>query len=228
MKRQISEETYNIKKDTNSNDLSGLKVGYLTVIEKTDMRYSSQIMWRCSCICGRSDFLAASNKLSKSRIKSCGCMTNQILRTSRTKHGHSIGKDGHGTSTFKTWRSMRERCNNPAHKSYHEYGGRGIAVCNEWQDSFQAFLDDMGERPDEKTLGRIDNSAGYYKANCRWESYKQQARNRRNNAQIGQEGNKKTIAEWSEISGIKYATIWKRINEHGWSHERAVTEPVKR
>jgi hypothetical protein len=75
---------------------------------------------------------------------------------------------------------MLQRCNNPKHSAYPRYGGKGVTVCDEWANSFEAFLHDMGERPPGQTLDRIDGSKGYQKANCRWATPRQQYENKPN------------------------------------------------
>ncbi len=79
---------------------------------------------------------------------------------------------------YSTWRSMIGRCMGPYHKSFADYGGRGITVCDRWLE-FKNFLEDMGERPVGKTIGRINNDEGYYPGNCRWETPKEQSTNKR-------------------------------------------------
>lgn len=111
------------------------------------------------------------------------------------KHGHK--SNGQVTSTYNSWRGMIGRCLNPNHSRYRYYGQRGIKVCWEWLD-FRNFLRDMGLKPPGMTLGRIDNSFGYCKPNCRWETKKQQANNRRSSRWVTINGQTRTMAQWLE------------------------------
>lgn len=209
----------NQRRSTNAHDLSGAEVGYLKVIEKTSVRYGSSVMWRCSCVCGRDDFLATSFHLKHGKIKSCGCMTREIISMSRTRHAMT------DTPTWKSWKSMLDRCLLKAHKSFPAYGGRGITVCKEWFE-FEQFYADMGDRPAGTTLGRIDNERGYEKGNCRWETFGQQANNRRSSRVITFDGKTMTLTEWANAIGIIQTSLSKRLAS-GWSVERALTTPAK-
>lgn len=95
-----------------------------------------------------------------------------------TKHGHKPSKTGKPSPTYESWRAMKKRCQNPNHKYYEYYGGRGVEVCESWQD-FANFLADMGERPENTTLDRINNDRNYEPKNCRWATRKEQIQNRR-------------------------------------------------
>lgn len=96
----------------------------------------------------------------------------------RVTHGHSRLTVGI-SPTYSSWTMMRQRCNNPKTRGYERYGGRGITVCDRWANSFENFLEDMGERPKGKTLDRIDSNKNYCKENCQWSTPKEQASHRR-------------------------------------------------
>ncbi|MFJ3274141.1 hypothetical protein [Streptomyces sp. NPDC086776] len=106
------------------------------------------------------------------RAQSCGCLARELSAQRLWRHGRK------GTSIYATWAQMIQRCTNPAHKQWADYGGRGITVCERWRD-FANFLTDMGERPAGLTLDRIDNNRGYEPDNCRWTDVSTQNFNRR-------------------------------------------------
>ncbi len=127
--------------------------------------------------------------------------------------------------TYSTWKSMNRRCYYELHKSFADYGGRGVKVCERWHD-FEAFMEDMGERPAGKTLDRYpDKNGDYEPGNCRWATMTEQQRNRRSNHVITAFGETKTRVEWSESTGIKGDTIGYRLRA-GLSPEDALTLPV--
>jgi hypothetical protein len=152
-------------------DLTGLKFARLTVLERAPQR-SAKTMWRCLCDCGKESIAQASD-LRSGKHRSCGCLHIESITT----HGCTSRNPKKVTPTYRTWLGMIQRCTNPKAQHFHRYGGRGISVCGRWR-SFENFLTDMGERPANRTLDRINNDAGYEPANCRWVTRKQQAQNR--------------------------------------------------
>lgn len=122
---------------------------------------------------------------------------------------------------------MRRRCHDPRRPDFKNYGARGITVCDEWRDSFEAFYRDMGPRPDGCTLDRLNNSGPYSKQNCVWAPRKLQERNKRTNRIVQVHGVRMTLAEAAERYGIDYYTLYTRLNR-GWTAERAVSEPAGR
>lgn len=133
------------------------------------------------------------------------------------------------TSTWQSWKSMRERCNSKNHVKYNDYGGRGITICKEWQDSFDTFLEDMGEKPDKSySIDRIDNNGNYEPSNCKWSTRKEQQNNRRNCWYITLNGETLTITQWSERMDIHHQVIRNRIKHLKWSEYDAVFTPLTR
>lgn len=131
------------------------------------------------------------------------------------------------TRIYDIWRAMRQRCQNPNCINYHNYGGKGIRVCEEWDKNFQTFYEWANQNgyEDHLTIDRIDVNGNYCPENCRWSSYKNQANNKSNNRYLEYNGELHTLGEWSEITGIKLATIWARM-KRGWTVCETVTIPV--
>lgn len=127
---------------------------------------------------------------------------------------------------YSVWRMMKQRCNNPRHKDYHRYGGRGIMVCERWTVSFVAFLADVGSRPAGTTLDRKDNDGDYTPDNCRWATNHQQHRNKSTNRLVPLAGERVTTTEASELTGISRETIASRLRR-GWSPEKAASTPAR-
>ena len=201
-------------------NLAGKVFGNLTVQAYAGRR-GKHSLWECSCYCGNTSLVLATNLVSfKSR--SCGCLRIPATVASKTTHGQT------GTRMYDVWCSMRQRCNDRGHVYYHHYGGRGIKVCERWND-FAVFLADMGERPSvEHSLDREDNDGNYSKANCRWATKKEQARNRRNNRTLTHAGRSMTLPEWAEEIGILPSTLRSRFYTYGWSVARALDTPVRK
>jgi hypothetical protein len=156
-------------------ELIGQSFGRLTVCERAPNRPSGKSRWICLCECGV-EIVIDSRNLRSGRSRSCGCIRIEKLAA---MNGDGATHGMHGSPTYITWRSMIGRCETPSNASFENYGGRGIAVCRRWRESFPDFLADMGVRPEGKTLDRIDNERGYEPDNCRWATASEQMRNRR-------------------------------------------------
>ena len=133
------------------------------------------------------------------------------------------------TRLFNIWMSMKQRCYNANKQHYDCYGGRGITVCDEWKHDFQAFHDWAMKNgySDDLTIDRINHDGNYEPSNCRWSSLKKQANNKRNNCLVEYKGQVYTIAELSDIYGIKYSCLYNRLHK-GWDVEKALhTQPIK-
>lgn len=130
-------------------------------------------------------------------------------------------KDCHKPSYY-SWSAFRNRCNNDKVYNYAKYGGSGMTYDSRW-DSYDIFLEDMGQRPDGKTLDRIDNTKGYCKENCRWATPSEQQSNRSCTLWIEYNGEIKTAKEWATHLGLAPGAVWNRIKLLGWDIEKAVT-----
>jgi hypothetical protein len=135
----------------------------------------------------------------------------------------------HGLShspTYSSYANMISRCTDPTNKKFADYGGRGIAVCKRWSESFDAFVADMGVRPDGMTLERRDVNLGYEPDNCRWATWKEQHNNKRSNRLIEFSGQTKTLQQWADQTGFSHTLIFYRL-QRGWSVARALTSPPR-
>jgi hypothetical protein len=127
------------------------------------------------------------------------------------KHGHSTSKNGRCTDTYRAWQHMLCRCYQPSTPGWDRYGGRGIAVCERWRHSFPDFLFDMGEKPSDKSLDRIDTDGDYSPGNCRWASTLTQSRNTSRNINLTIGTETKCLTDWCAHYGIRYNTVVLRI-----------------
>lgn len=194
----------------------GLRFAMLTVTGRA--RRGAKLLWTVRCDCGRETVMQAG---SIQRNVSCGCQSKRLLSKARTTHGMAKLR----APTYIVWMSMRYRCEKPTHKSYKDYGGRGIRVCDRWQ-RFENFLADMGEAPAGMQLDRVDNSSGYSPENCRWATPRQNSNNKRSNHFLEFEDQRLTLAQWSRTLGIPRDTLSNRIRS-GWNVANVLTKPVR-
>lgn len=178
----------------NPKDMTGLRFGRLLVVRQDGVQHSA-LAWMCKCDCG-ADFRAYGPSLRKGATKSCGCLVKETMTRIAKTHGLS------GTPAHQSWTKMKERCLNPRHRQYSDYGGRGIRVCDKWLAGFEYFLADMGERPVGTTLDRIDNDGNYEPGNCRWATRLEQARNARHVRAIVRSDGKRFVAASAAVAEV--------------------------
>lgn len=205
----------------NMKDLSGMRFGKLTAIEPIGKDAHGGYVWRCVCDCGN-EHIVRSGKLICGNVTSCGCVRRK--RCGDRFRTHGCGR----TKLYKVWKSMRDRCLNPKNRAYISYGGRGITVCSEWNNSYESFRDWALSNgySGGLSIDRVNNDKGYYPENCRWATSAQQANNKRNNKEIEYNGETHTISEWERILGFKKSSLNARLRM-GWSVERALTTPLR-
>ncbi len=135
--------------------------------------------------------------------------------------------DSDRRKAYSKWRGMKSRCYTPSNPGYKNYGGRGIAVCKRWRDSFDAYYEDIGDPPfDGASTDRIDNDWHYEPSNVRWSTRSEQNNNRRYVHRITANGRTATITEWSQILNVPYRTLKTRVDK-GWRHEDIVNRAVR-
>ena len=195
----------------------GDRYGRLVVISDPEKPTVSSNV-RCRCDCGRETSVRV-RRLLAGETKSCGCL--------RRKHGATYQNrtPGKATPEYTAWLSMRRRCGDPKVWNYSEYGGRGIRVCQQWQESFERFLSDMGPRPSsEHSLDRIDPNGNYEPGNCRWATPTEQQNNLRTNRLVEFRGRTQTLSMWARELAIPRSTLETRLCR-GSSVEDAFTLP---
>lgn len=206
------------------NDLTGQEYGRLKVLGYAGKNKHGASLWLCKCSCGTVKIInSGSLRRKTSPATSCGCYSAEMLKAGRERHGKSR------TREYRAWQDILQRCNVPTSSCFDRYGARGIKVCDRWQgkDGFANFYADMGERPSPKhSIDRFpDNDGNYEPGNCRWATSKQQMRNTRQNTYLEHRGERKTMAEWCEILGIKPVTLSGRIAA-GWTAREALETPI--
>ena len=204
------------------NDLTGMKFGRLTVIDRDDDYVSPKgyhsTAWKCQCECGNFTTVRAIY-LKNGATRSCGCL--RIEHPNHTTHGKS------NTRIYAIWKGMLVRCYNTNDINYDRYGGRGITVCDEWRCDFESFYEwsIRNGYNEYLTIDRADNDKGYSPDNCRWVTNKVQQNNKGNNHLITYLGRTMTLSQWADETGIGYHKLKDRVNRCGWDVDRALSTP---
>lgn len=198
-------------------NLVGQKIGHWTVLRKVENDSRGNSQWLCRCECGK-EKVVRGQRLRNGESTSCGCKRKKFTETYGSK-----------SRLYRIWRGMLTRCENPNNHAFEHYGAKGISVCEEWH-SFGSFRDwSFSNGYSEKSsIDRICNDGGYNPENCRWvENWNVQMNNRSSCHVLEFKGEKKTISEWANITGLKSTTIRKRL-DMGWNIEAALKTPARK
>jgi len=153
----------------NAINREGQSFNYWTIVKYSHTDKYRKRHYLCKCECGKESIRNVC-EIVRGVSKSCGCRN----AVNHTIHGMANAK------VYNIWQNIKNRCTNPKSDKWKWYGGRGITVCEEWKNSFEAFFSDMGNPTTiNHSIDRIDNEDGYYKENCKWSTTKEQANNRR-------------------------------------------------
>lgn len=204
------------KRDQVKSEL-GNTYGRLQVVSKLPS-VGGKAAWLCQCSCGNTHETRGSD-LRTGKVKSCGCY--RATGDYKSSHGHGSYRKGI-SRTYRSWQDMKSRCDNPRDISYKNYGGRGITYSPEWS-RFEVFLADMGDRPPETSLDRIDGELPYSKGNCAWSSREVQNNNRRNVKLITYNGKTQGLAQWCRELQLNYPRMYSRLYIQGISFADAVS-----
>lgn len=191
----------------------GERFGRWTVLGEVAPIRTAKMLTRkveCRCDCGTERILHLA-AVRNGRTNSCGCFRHQMSNTPE----------------YRTWQSIKERCERPSTHRYPAYGAKGITVCKQWSESFAVFFADMGPRPEGTSIDRVDNDRGYEPDNCRWATNIEQQRNRRNNCIVTFQGQRMTAAEFCEKNGIPHSCV-TRYRKKGIDGDEIVSRRASR
>lgn len=191
-------------------DLTGQRFGRLLVMSRAS-NSNGYCVWNCVCDCGNLKTTRGVH-LRKGDTVSCGCYHKEI----KTIHGRRANQQAgqQKDATYLSFIAMKGRVLNPKNPAYHNYGGRGIKICSAWiKGGFVQFLKDMGERPKDMSLDRIDNNGDYSPKNCKWSSDAEQAANRRTCRILSYQGKQQCLAAWSRELNITRHMISKGLGQ---------------
>lgn len=206
-------------------DLTGHVFDRLTVVSLAALkpRADGALMpfWNCRCACGHHKAVPTCS-LRSGGVRSCGCLQREVAAASKFVHGMSRCQH------YKIHHAMIDRCHNPRHRAFKNYGGRGIVVCERWrgENGLCNFIEDMGDVPPGYTIERKNNSLGYSPDNCIWATRKQQNRNMRITRLISHDGKTQCLTDWANESKMSVGMLWWRL-KRGWDFARAITTPAR-
>lgn len=199
-------------------DLTGKRFNKLVVLCRDENGRGDKSRWKCICDCGTETTVSGTN-LKTGAVKSCGCLRHMKHDT------HHLSN----TRLYRIWNAMKNRCYLKSHHAYSRYGARGITVCAEWKDDFEAFYDwaISNGYSEGLTIDRIDNNGSYSPENCKWSTREEQVNNRRSCVLITYNGETKNLMQWCKLLNLPYKLIHQRMHLKNISFEEAISIPIK-
>jgi hypothetical protein len=194
-------------------NLINQRFGKLKVVASLESRMRGdrkRAFWLCECECGGKAEIESS-QLTSGRTQSCGCLKKASIGSVNYKHG-----EANQTKENRTWFKMKGRCYNPKDAKFPQYGGRGIAICQRWLDSYEDFLADMGRAPSAAhSIDRIDVNGNYEPSNCRWATDAEQANNKTTNVMMVLGTETMSMSQWAKKLGYNYKSFFYHIRYKG-------------
>lgn len=205
-------------------DIRGQIFGRLEAVRFSHKNKKDMTFWLFRCRCGEFKVISKA-EVKRGKTRSCGCLcrdrTRAMLRARNTTHGMS------GTRIFHVYHGMINRCYNVRNKSFVRYGGRGIAVCDEWRNSPHSFFTWANANGYRRglELDRRENDGNYEPSNCRWVTDGINQNNRSNTVLISANGERLGLGEWSKRTGISPRTLYARLKQYGWDEDAVINTP---
>lgn len=205
---------------TDWNKYVGRKFNCLTVLRIAGKNKYNRPIYECQCECGKKTLIEAT-KVKNGVIKSCGCLQRKMAGKHLEKHGLSK------TRIYTIWNSMKARCYDHNNSRFYAYGAKGIAVCNEWREDFQAFYDwaMANGYHDDLSIDRKNVNGNYEPSNCRWSTDVEQANNTTRNRYVTYQGKTMTVSEWARHFGFNYKYFYEKLKKCDWTMEKLLEIP---
>ncbi len=213
-------ENHRVNDPYTKKSIVGCKFGRLVVVRRVYPNHRDQIAWLCKCSCGKY-IRSTSYFLRAGIVKSCGCFRRDFPRLTKRTHGMT------NTPTYGSWSKAKSRIFNKSDPKYSEYGGRGLKFSKRWL-KFEVFLQDMGVRPPNTSIDRINNNRGYFPDNCRWASIDQQSSNKSNNMYYLIAGENLIARDWCKRFNVSNQKLVEQRLRAGWSIKKALFTEVGR
>ena len=199
--------------------MEGQRYGSLQIVDRAGFNEAGYVLWRCACDCGE-QIVVSGDRLRRGNKKTCG------VNGHRFREDRPIPITLQFPSEYQSWHNMRQRCQNPRHVKYPNYGGRGITIDPRW-NKFKTFMLDMGRKPHPRhTIEREDVNGNYEPKNCRWIARKDQGRNKRNSIFVTYQGKRMLLIDLVEDLGLSRGIVYGRLKA-GWTLAQAIALPVK-